>query len=395
MSRTAYAAGGGSIAGDDEDDEDDDDEEDDDEEEEEEEQVGKKRAAPAGKPTPQSATKQQKTPAKATPGKDAGRQWPGIRLTTKVINDRRATLILGPQGQGYKCAYDGKTWKSGREPVNMWVPDYMFEGQWALLGFLHDTRVIGYEGPDGKYYMLVNVPVGGDPHSKNELTFVICNMCFDSKQVRDWGDHQKIWCGASMDEVVRRVGTLVSSQQMKRLLQGQPCRRKSSIGTAQPLVKNIGQNDDLLSLGTAKTVVYTIGPFTLVVTHVEGHLPCKEERDVLAKRKEAPVADDASTMPAAAKPPIQHSAVIWIYFEEQLKSYDACDLSNSTVEETIMDDGVQIMQYTLSVHSVEDTPALSRCPVEVDDAEPGFNVLPDGWQHMTPNARRTMFRFNV
>lgn len=54
---------------DDEEGEDDDEDEDD---EEEEEEVGKKRAAPAGKPAPQSATKQQKTPAKATPGKDAG-----------------------------------------------------------------------------------------------------------------------------------------------------------------------------------------------------------------------------------------------------------------------------------------------------------------------------------
>jgi hypothetical protein len=180
----------------------------------------------------------------------------------------------------------------------MWVPNRIPEGEWAHHKFLHDTRVIGYKGPAGKYYLLVNVPVGGASHSKNERTFVICNMCFDSKQVRDWGDDEKIWCGASMDEVVRKVGTLVSSQQMKRLLQGQQCRRKSSIGTAQTLVNNIGQNDDLLSLGTAKTVVYTIGPFTLVVTHVEGHLPCKEERDVLAKRKEAPVADDASTMSA-------------------------------------------------------------------------------------------------
>jgi hypothetical protein len=60
----------------DDDDDDDDDEgdedEDDDEEEEEEAMVGKDRAAPAGKPAPQSVTKQQKTPATATPGTNAG-----------------------------------------------------------------------------------------------------------------------------------------------------------------------------------------------------------------------------------------------------------------------------------------------------------------------------------
>jgi hypothetical protein len=60
----------------DDDDDDDDDEgdedEDDDEEEQEEAMVGKDRAAPAGKPAPQSVTKQQKTPATATPGTNAG-----------------------------------------------------------------------------------------------------------------------------------------------------------------------------------------------------------------------------------------------------------------------------------------------------------------------------------
>lgn len=39
---------------------------------EEEAMVGKDRAAPAGKPAPQSVTKQQKTPATATPGTNAG-----------------------------------------------------------------------------------------------------------------------------------------------------------------------------------------------------------------------------------------------------------------------------------------------------------------------------------
>jgi len=62
----------------DEDEDEDEDDEDDDEEDEEEqeEMVGEYRAAPAGKSPPRSATKQQKTPAKATPvtnaGKDAG-----------------------------------------------------------------------------------------------------------------------------------------------------------------------------------------------------------------------------------------------------------------------------------------------------------------------------------
>ena len=57
-------------------DEDEDDEEDEEDEEEQEEMVGEYRAAPGGKSPPRSATKQQKTPAKATPvtnaGKDAG-----------------------------------------------------------------------------------------------------------------------------------------------------------------------------------------------------------------------------------------------------------------------------------------------------------------------------------
>ena len=57
---------------DDDDDDEGDEDEDDDEEEEEEAMVGKDRAAPAGKPAPQSVTKQQKTPATATPGTNAG-----------------------------------------------------------------------------------------------------------------------------------------------------------------------------------------------------------------------------------------------------------------------------------------------------------------------------------
>ena len=275
---------------------------------------------------------------------------PAIRVTTKVIKGRPPSLFHGLPCQGYACLFQWDRWIAGAKPHQMLGPTRIQEGGEARHEFLPNTRVIGDEGSAGKYYMLVNVPVGGDPHSKNERTLVVCKMCFDSKQVRDLGNDQKIWCGASMDEVVRKVDTLVSFQQMKRLLQGQ------GIGTAQTLVNSIGRNE-LLKLGTAKTVVYTIGPFTLVVTHVEGHLPCKE----------APVADDASTMPAGDKPHIQHSAFIWIYFEDQLRrSSDACDLSNSTVEETITVDGEQFIQYTLSVHSVQDTQALSRCPVEVD-----------------------------
>jgi hypothetical protein len=38
--------------------------------------------------------------------------------------------------------------------------------------------------------------------------------------------------------------------------------------------------------------------------------------------------------------------------------------------------------------SVKDTPALSRSPVEVEDEVKDLNVLPCGWQHMTPHARR-------
>jgi hypothetical protein len=66
---------------DDDEDEGDEDEEDgeDEEDEEDEVMVGKDRAGPVGKPAHQSATKQQKTPAKATPGTNAGsaaKRWP-------------------------------------------------------------------------------------------------------------------------------------------------------------------------------------------------------------------------------------------------------------------------------------------------------------------------------
>lgn len=149
---------------------------------------------------------------------------PDIRVTTKVIKGPLPSLFHGLPCQGCVCLFKGDRWIAGAKPHQMLGPTRIQEGGEARHEFLPDTRVIGKEGSAGNYYMLVNVPVGGDPHSKNERTVVVCQMCFDSKQVRDLGNDQKIWCGASMDEVVRKVDTLVSFQQMKRLLQGQECR---------------------------------------------------------------------------------------------------------------------------------------------------------------------------
>jgi hypothetical protein len=72
----------------------DDDDEDEDDDEEEEEQVGKKRAAPAGKPAPQSATKQQKTPAKATPGKVAGKDAGSAAKSSPMASPRGGVCVF-------------------------------------------------------------------------------------------------------------------------------------------------------------------------------------------------------------------------------------------------------------------------------------------------------------
>jgi hypothetical protein len=246
-------------------------------------------------------------------------------------------------------------------PEDMPYSDYLF---------LHNARVLEYkDSRDPEYntkyvHVLVNVPVGGDQRSEtNERTCVCIDIRLDRTEFCSWGDHQMIWCHVFKHEIVRNVDTLVLSHQLKALL---------SIGTAQTLVQNIGRKA-LLSLGTAQTLVYNIGPVTLVVTHVLGHLPSKQER--------APDGDDARTMAAedtqhsARTMPaedIQHSAVIWKYWLGQLVSrYDACDFSESKVVETLMFDSVELMEYTLSVHSVEGTPPLSRTPVEVD-----LHVLP-------------------
>ena len=298
---------------------------------------------------------------------------PGLRLSTKVIEDPKLLdrnysladaafdLWLGLR------AYNGLEWVAGERLHTMLWPEDMPYSDYL---FLHSARVLEYkDSRDPEYntkyvHVLVNVPVGGDRRSEtNERTCVCIDIRLDRTEFCSWGDHQMIWCHVFKHEIVRNVDTLVLSHQLKALL---------SIGTAQTLVQNIGRKA-LLSLGTAQTLVYNIGPVTLVVTHVLGHLPSKQER--------APDADDARTMAAedtqhsARTMPAedtQHSAVIWTYWLGRLlRRYDSCDFSKTKVVETIMNDSVQLIKYTLSVHSVKGTPHLSRSPVEVD-----LHVLP-------------------
>ncbi len=284
---------------------------------------------------------------------------PGLRLSTKVIEDPKLLdrnysladaafdLWLGLR------AYNGLEWVAGERLHTMLWPEDMPYSDYL---FLHSARVLEYkDSRDPEYntkyvHVLVNVPVGGDRRSEtNERTCVCIDIRLDRTEFCSWGDHQMIWCHVFKHEIVRNVDTLVLSHQLKALL---------SIGTAQTLVQNIGRKA-LLSLGTAQTLVWTCGPFTLVVTRVLAHLPCKQER--------AP--DDARTMPAEHSLP---SAVIWVYWtagEEftLVKRYDVCDLSKSKVVETIMCDSVQLIEYTISVHSVQGTQHPTHSPVEVDE----------------------------
>lgn len=75
-------------------DDDDEDEGDEDEDEEDEEVVGKDRAAPAGNPAPQSATQQQKTPAKAMPGTNAGKDAGSAARRSPVASLRGGACVF-------------------------------------------------------------------------------------------------------------------------------------------------------------------------------------------------------------------------------------------------------------------------------------------------------------
>jgi hypothetical protein len=301
-------------------------------------------------------------------------------ITTVIPNllDRNYFLAGGADGTKTR-AYNGLEWVTGEMIREMWWPDDI---EYSNYCFIHSARVLECKVPpeyDTKYvHVLVNVPVGGHRRSETneltlrslrsetkDLTFVCIKLRLDRTEVRSWGDHQRIWCEVFNDEIVRNVDIRVMPTLLFKAL---------------------------LCLGTAQTLVYNIGPVTLVVTHVLGHLPSKQER--------APDGDDARTMAAedtqhsARTMPaedIQHSAVIWNYWLGKLvKRYDACDFSESKVVQTLMSDSVELMEYTLSVHSVEGTPPLSRTPVEVD-----LHVLPAvkkicqhwccvGWQEEPP-----------
>jgi hypothetical protein len=289
-----------------------------------------------------------------------------LRLRTEVLtNESKYSLehdAFVPFETCSRRAYNGSNWVDDCEYIrNMWWPGIM---PYSVELFLKSARMLQCAGSADPAYdtkvmrLLVNVPVGPQTRVRhaggtyqfetNESTCVCIELKLDSKEFRSWGAHEKIWCDAFELNIVRNVDTLVLSRQLQSL---------HNIGSAQALVQNIGKAS--LSLGTAQTLVWTCGPFTLVVTRVLAHLPCKQER--------AP--DDARAMPAEHPLP---SAVIWVYWtagEEftLVKRYDVCDLSKSKVVETIMYDSVQLIEYTISVHSVQGTQHPSRSLVEVDE----------------------------
>ena len=300
---------------------------------------------------------------------------PVPRLSTKVIEDpnlldRNYSLADAAFHSFGLRAYNGLEWVAGERVRKMMWPENMPYADYQLL---YSARILECEvsrdpGYKIKYvHVILNVPVGGDRRSAtNERACVCIDIRLDRREFHSWGDHTQIWRDFFTQEIVRNVDMHVMPTLLFKAL---------------------------LCLGTAETLVVNIGPVTLVATHVLGHLPSKQER--------APDGDDARTMAAedtqhsARTMPaedIQHSAVIWMHWAGKLvRRYDACDFSESKVVETLMSDSVELIEYTLSVHSVEGTPHLSRSPVEVD-----LHVLPAvkqickdgfpsiGWQEEPP-----------